>query len=248
VHLDKCTKEASLVRDPGLPRPASAGACQRCRCGLGRPAGRGAHAQLAHRGPAGGGGISEARRTRRYVEAAAPLRHARVLVPAQGRAAVQHHARALQVSGRPCRVPDGAHVCTRPFMPMAKHARPSLPYRVTREAPAVRCWELRDSMRAGRGARLVRHAELVRVDAHAAHARHRKVERRHRPAQLPCKGQNKASEACVYVTPDARAARHLRRGAASRRAAAAAARVFGNTGRRRAAASRRAAVAAMRVL
>jgi hypothetical protein len=79
-----------------------------------------------------------AARTRRYVEPAAPLGHARVLVPAQGRAAVQHHARALQVSRRPGRFLDSGHDCTCTSMPMATHARPFLPHRVTREEPAVR--------------------------------------------------------------------------------------------------------------
>ena len=58
--------------------------------------------------------------------------------------------------------------------------------------------------------RLVRHAKLVRVHAHAAHAGHRKVEGWHRMAQLPRKGQHKAAQAGIHVAPYARPARDLR--------------------------------------
>ncbi len=57
--------------------------------------------------------------------------------------------------------------------------------------------------------RLVRHAKLVRVHAHAAHAGHCKVEGWHRIAQLPREGQHKAAQACVHMAPHARTARHL---------------------------------------
>ena len=67
---------------------------------------------------------------------------------------------------------------------------------------------LPDSRR--RGTRLVRHAEFVRVHAHAAHAGHRKVKGRHRMAQLPREGQHETAQAGIHVAPYARAARDLR--------------------------------------
>ena len=60
------------------------------------------------------------------------------------------------------------------------------------------------------GTRLVRHAKLVRVHAHAAHAGHRKVEGRHCMAQLPCEGQHETAQAGIHVAPYARPPRDLR--------------------------------------
>ena len=56
---------------------------------------------------------------------------------------------------------------------------------------------------------LVSHAELVAIDAHAGHARHREVERRDAVAQIPRKGEDEAAQACVHVAGHPSLLRHL---------------------------------------
>ena len=55
----------------------------------------------------------------------------------------------------------------------------------------------------------VRHAELVRVDAHAGDAGHSEVEGRHGVAQLPREGQDETAQACVRVARYTRTAGNL---------------------------------------